>query len=67
MLISSALHCDHPVINTLLQGSPTLCQGVQGQKKHDRVPEDGRSVCDDEERHYRRLFDVAFCLLNSRF
>jgi hypothetical protein len=29
MLISSALHCDHPVINTLLQGSRVSCQGFR--------------------------------------
>jgi hypothetical protein len=32
MLVSRASYCDHSVINTLLQGRPTLCQGVQDKR-----------------------------------
>jgi hypothetical protein len=67
MLISSALHCDHPVINTLLQGRPTLCQGVQDKSnmaEYWRI-EEGHATTKNVG--CRRLLDVAFCLLNSRF
>jgi hypothetical protein len=65
MLISSALHCDHPVVNTLLQGTPTPCQGVQDKRNTTgyRTVEEACTTMRNLDR--RRLFDV--CLLSSVF